>query len=172
LRLARNGLQVRPVVASAVSGERETLKMGGNGVVGSLVSHFTACTSRPSPTQSTAAAVPWNLRIHPHELPPTNLHLRNLPQTPDSRPCRSCSWCGHCVRTAGNLEGGQPSFSSSVRTPCIHTVFLHARHFQIPVDCLFTVTLPQNVHEYLLCCWISIFFTCLRREAPYLQTSQ
>lgn len=27
---------------------------------------------------------------------------------------------------------------------------------------------PQNVQTYLACCVISIFLTCLRREAPYL----
>lgn len=47
-----------------------------------------------------------------------------------------------------------------------HTVFLQALQFQMPVECLFTVTLPQNVQVYLLCCWISIFLTCLRSEAP------
>lgn len=44
--------------------------------------------------------------------------------------------------------------------------FLHALQCQIPVECRFTVVLPQNVHTYLACCEISIFLTCLRREAP------
>lgn len=30
------------------------------------------------------------------------------------------------------------------------------------------LTFPQKLHEYLLCCVISIFLTILRSEAPYL----
>ena len=29
-----------------------------------------------------------------------------------------------------------------------------------------TPTLPQKLQVYFECCWISIFLTCLRREAP------
>jgi hypothetical protein len=48
------------------------------------------------------------------------------------------------------------------------TVFLQDRHFQIPTDVRFTVVFPQKVQVYLACWVISIFLTCLRREAPYL----
>lgn len=48
------------------------------------------------------------------------------------------------------------------------TVFLHDLHFQIPTEWRLTVFLPQNVQMYRACCVISIFFTCFRREAPYL----
>ena len=62
--------------------------------------------------------------------------------------------------------------------------FLHAPQFQIPTAVLLTEscfipltlaytskidhnrTLPQNVQVYRACCEISIFLTCLRREAP------
>jgi hypothetical protein len=68
-------------------------------------------------------------------------------------------------------------------------VFLHAEQCQIPTAVLLTEsysfygrkhiniliivrkvdssqTLPQKVHVYRACCEISIFLTCLRREAP------
>lgn len=48
------------------------------------------------------------------------------------------------------------------------TVLLHPLHFQIPTECLLTVFFPQNVQMYRACCVISIFFTCFRRDAPYL----
>lgn len=48
------------------------------------------------------------------------------------------------------------------------TVFLHDLQLHIPTECRFTVFLPQKVHVYRACCEISIFFTCFRREAPYL----
>ncbi len=51
------------------------------------------------------------------------------------------------------------------------TVFLHDRQFQIPTECRFTVVLPQKVQVYRACCVISIFLTCFRREAPYLEGS-
>lgn len=39
---------------------------------------------------------------------------------------------------------------------------------QMPTAFLLTVIFPQKVHVYLACWEISIFLTCLRREAPYL----
>ena len=48
------------------------------------------------------------------------------------------------------------------------THFLQERHSQIPTAVLLTEFLPQNVQTYRACWVISIFFTCLRREAPYL----
>ena len=45
-------------------------------------------------------------------------------------------------------------------------VRLQPLQFQIPVEWRLTVTLPQKVQVYLACWVISIFFTCLRREAP------
>jgi len=48
------------------------------------------------------------------------------------------------------------------------TVFLHDLQSQIPTECLLTVVFPQKVQTYLACWVISIFLTCLRREAPYL----
>ena len=51
------------------------------------------------------------------------------------------------------------------------TVFLHALQLQIPTECLLTVVLPQNVQVYLACCVISIFLTCFRNEAPYLESA-
>ena len=47
------------------------------------------------------------------------------------------------------------------------TVFLHAPHDQMPTTVRLTVSLPQKTHVYLECWLTSIFFTCLRREAPY-----
>lgn len=38
----------------------------------------------------------------------------------------------------------------------------------MPTAWRLTVTFPQNVQEYFACWLISIFFTCLRSEAPYL----
>lgn len=52
------------------------------------------------------------------------------------------------------------------------TVLLQLLQFQMPTECLLTVVLPQNVHTYLACCVISIFLTCFRSEAPYLQSCQ
>jgi hypothetical protein len=51
------------------------------------------------------------------------------------------------------------------------TVLLHDLQFQIPTECLLTVVFPQKVQTYLACWVISIFFTCFRREAPYLEGS-
>jgi len=48
------------------------------------------------------------------------------------------------------------------------TDFLQDRHSQIPTEVRFTVVFPQKVQVYLACWVISIFLTCLRREAPYL----
>ena len=48
------------------------------------------------------------------------------------------------------------------------TTFLQAEQFQIPTDLRLTVFFPQNVQVYRACWEISIFFTCFRREAPYL----
>jgi len=44
--------------------------------------------------------------------------------------------------------------------------FLHAEQFQMPTARRFTLSLPQNVQVYRACWVISIFLTCLRREAP------
>jgi hypothetical protein len=52
------------------------------------------------------------------------------------------------------------------------TVLLHDLQFQIPTECLLTVVFPQKVQTYLACWVISIFFTCFRREAPYLEESK
>ena len=49
------------------------------------------------------------------------------------------------------------------------TVFLHDPQFQIPTECRFTVFLPQNVQMYRACWVISIFLTCFRSDAPYLE---
>jgi len=46
-------------------------------------------------------------------------------------------------------------------------VFLHPLQFHIPTAVLFTASLPQNVHVYVACCDISIFFTCFRSDIPY-----
>jgi hypothetical protein len=48
------------------------------------------------------------------------------------------------------------------------TVLLHPLHFQIPTAWRLTLFLPQKVQMYRACWVISIFFTCLRSEAPYL----
>ena len=45
-------------------------------------------------------------------------------------------------------------------------VRLQDLQFQMPVECRRTVVLPQKVQVYFACWVISIFFTCLRREAP------
>ena len=47
------------------------------------------------------------------------------------------------------------------------TVFLHDPHDQMPTTERLTVSLPQKTHVYLECWLTSIFFTCLRSEAPY-----
>jgi len=44
--------------------------------------------------------------------------------------------------------------------------FLHELQFQIPTAERFTVSFPQKVQVYRACWVISIFLTCLRREAP------
>jgi hypothetical protein len=49
------------------------------------------------------------------------------------------------------------------------TVLWHDLQFQIPTECLLTVVFPQKVQTYLACWVISIFLTCFRREAPYLE---
>ncbi len=63
------------------------------------------------------------------------------------------------------------------------TVFLHALHDQMPMECRLTVFLPQNEHAvsrqlsalrprrtrhslYFACWEISIFLTCFLNEAP------
>lgn len=52
------------------------------------------------------------------------------------------------------------------------TVLPQPLQFQMPTECRLTVFLPQNVHTYRACCVISIFFTCFRRDAPYLGPSR
>ena len=47
------------------------------------------------------------------------------------------------------------------------TVFLQALQFQMPTQFLFIDCFPQKVQVYLECWVTSIFFTILRREAPY-----
>ncbi len=47
-------------------------------------------------------------------------------------------------------------------------VFLHLKHFQIPVDTLLTEVLPQNVQLYLECWVTSIFLMTFLKVAPYL----
>jgi len=49
--------------------------------------------------------------------------------------------------------------------PAMH--LLQDLHSQMPVLVRLTVTLPQKVHGYLACCWISIFLTCFLSDAPY-----
>ena len=98
------------------------------------------------------------------------LHLRNLTQPPNRRPCRCGCRCGYHVRSAchGLLHlmlvsplSALISFSLE-----IDDTFLQARHDQIPVEWRLTVFLPQKVQVYRACCETSIFLTCLRREAP------
>ena len=47
------------------------------------------------------------------------------------------------------------------------TIFRQAPQDQMPTTDRFTESLPQKTHVYFECWLISIFFTCLRREAPY-----
>lgn len=102
----------------------------------------------------------------------TFLDLGDFPQTTDGR--------------AGSGSGGGPidveilpsvivlvSKQKSLRTyetvqapPAM--VLWHERHSQIPTALRLTVFLPQKVQMYRECWVISIFFTCLRKEAPYL----
>ena len=47
-------------------------------------------------------------------------------------------------------------------------VFLHDLQRQMPTDSRLTASLLQKPQPYRACWVISIFFTCFRREAPYL----
>jgi hypothetical protein len=90
------------------------------------------------------------------------------------------------VECAAYLRTVAAAVVETVQAPPAIT-FLHARHFQIPTAVLLTEsctkangldeplenpnnnqvrTLPQKVQVYRACCDTSIFFTCLRREAP------
>ena len=46
-------------------------------------------------------------------------------------------------------------------------IFWQLPHFQTPTTERFTLSFPQKTQVNLECWLISIFFTCLRREAPY-----
>ena len=46
-------------------------------------------------------------------------------------------------------------------------VFWQLWQFQMPTTDRFTLSFPQKTHVYFECWLTSIFFTCLRSEAPY-----
>merc|ERR1719413_187298 len=50
--------------------------------------------------------------------------------------------------------------------PAMAFPHVFALHFQMPPATRLTLFLPQNVHRYLVRCWISYLFTILRKDAP------
>ena len=100
-------------------------------------------------------------------------NLRNFSQSSDSRSCGCGSWRSVIYVRFVQWRVSPSSRSSPILTyETVHappaTVFLQPLHFQIPTECRLTVFFPQNVQTYRACWVISIFLTCLRRDAPYL----